>query len=270
MKKLLMVSIVLGLMTVSNTAFAQDYSGHQNETAIQYLYDNEIVEGYADGTFKPENNLLRAELMKILVLGAGFDPSAEEYKNCFPDVNEEWFARYICFAKEKGYVEGYPDGTFKPENNVIKVEAIKMLMEAFNVKLEYSTKNSYEDTFINEWYGPYIFNAKKLGLLEEEGSFYYPSEKIKRGQVSENIYRLIMNEKERFNVAGEATLCEAFYFGDYDIVTTPLEEVDPILTEKLKENSFDVIDDSTLNVIKSRNSYTANEFLANPSKVCGE
>lgn len=40
------------------------------------------------------------------------------YENCFEDVEDEWFAPYVCYAKEKGWVTGYPDGTFKPENNV--------------------------------------------------------------------------------------------------------------------------------------------------------
>lgn len=209
MKKMATMLILLTL-AVTGTAFAaeetKDFAGHQNETAIQYLYDNDVVQGYPDGTFKPDNELNRAELMKILVLGAGYDPSAEEYKNCFPDVTDEWFAPYICFAKEKGWVQGYPDGNFAPGVNINKVEAIKMLLETFKVEILSDSNNYYNDTEQGTWYFDYVTTAYDLGLLEEEaGTDYYPDMDIKRGQISENIYRLLMEEQEHFDIAAEKT-----------------------------------------------------------------
>ena len=196
--------LALIVLTMSSTAYAEttsDFDGHQNETAIQYLYDNDIVEGYPDGTFRPENMLVRAELMKILVLGAGYNPSIAEYNGCFPDVQDEWFSPYVCFAKSKGWVQGYEDGTFKPGNNVKKGEAIKMLLEIFEVELDTAGIDPYTDTPVTEWYGPYISTAKEMGLLEETGPFYYPGIYIARGQVSENIYRLLNYES---NTSGES------------------------------------------------------------------
>lgn len=271
MKKLV-TSIALLLFAVSATAYAQeatDYVGHQNETAIQYLYDEGIVSGYPDGTFKPDNFLVRAELMKILVLGAGYDPSAEQYNNCFPDVKDEWFARYVCFAKQKGWVEGYPDGNFAPGVNVNKVEAIKMLLEIFKANILSGFDTFYNDTEQGTWYFDYVTTAYDLGLLEEEaGTNYYPGLDIKRGQVSENIYRLLMEEQTRFDVAAEKAMCDYFYFGGHSIITTPLEEVNPLLRENLQDNGFVIDDDETFDAITSRHSYTGNEFLMNPASVC--
>lgn len=271
MKKL--VTLVLSLtLAVSGTAYAQetmDFDGHQNEIAIQYLYDNGVVEGYPDGTFKPDNELNRAELMKILVLGAGYDPSAEVYNNCFPDVTDEWFAPYICFAKEKGWVEGYPDGTFAPGVNVNKVEAVKMLLEIFKAEVRSGSDNNYNDTEQGTWYFDYVTTAYDLGLLEEEaGTNYYPDMDIKRGQVSENIYRLLMDEKTRFDASAEKALCDYFYFGENNIITTPIEEVDPMLRENLTNNGFFIDSDETFNAVTSRHSYTGNTFLTDPASVC--
>lgn len=169
-----------------------DYYGHPNFDAIDYLYANEIVEGYPDGTFKADHYLTRAELMKILVLGADYDPSVEDYNNCFPDVTDEWFAPYVCFAEDMDWVEGYEDGNFKPGEMVLKVEAIKMLLEIFKVNIEPAIENPYVDLPMNEWYTPYILTAQNLGLLEEETN-YFPGYSITRGQVSENLYRVLMN-----------------------------------------------------------------------------
>ena len=58
-----------------------------NSEAISYLKNNNVVSGYPDGSFKPENPLNRAELIKILVEGTGYDPDASEYKNCFLEVS---------------------------------------------------------------------------------------------------------------------------------------------------------------------------------------
>lgn len=82
---------------------------HDNYRAIQYLKENNVVDGYPDGTFQPERVLNRAELMKLLVTSQGFSPDPNTYKNCFPDVGEEWFAVYVCYAKEQGWVQGYSD-----------------------------------------------------------------------------------------------------------------------------------------------------------------
>lgn len=164
-----------------------------NAEAISYLQSNGIVGGYPDGSFKPNNPLNRAELMKILVEGAGYTPDAETYKNCFPDVTTDWYAPYVCFAEEQGWVEGYPDGTFLPANDVNKVEAIKMMLEAMDVDLEVATAAVYTDVAMGQWFTNYINTAYEWGLLEEEAdSYYYPSHEITRGGVSENLYRLLI------------------------------------------------------------------------------
>lgn len=166
-------------------------AGDSNSVAISYLKDNGIVGGYSDGSFKPTNPLNRAELLKILVEGKGYTPDAAFYKSCFPDVNTEWFARYVCYAKENGWIEGYPDNTFKPANNVNKAEAIKMLLEVFGQATDEPSTAPYMDVALGQWFTKYIDTARSLGLLEESGDYYYPSYNITRGGISENIYRVL-------------------------------------------------------------------------------
>ncbi len=171
-----------------------DISHNKNQTAIQYLYDNGVISGYPDGTFKPNNTLNRAELLKILAGGKNVKPTLDQgYKNCFPDVKEEWFAPYVCYAKEKGWVGGYPDGTFKPAKTVNKVEAIKMLVnsQGYITPASIDTQ-SFSDVDNNHWYAPYITAAKEKGLLEESGNIYGVNDEMKRAAISENIYRAMI------------------------------------------------------------------------------
>lgn len=192
-----------------------------NSNAIWYLKTQQIISGYSDGTFRPENNLNRAELLKILIGGTGNTPSASDYKNCFSDVKTEWYAQYICYAKAQNWIQGYSDGRFKPEQNVSKAEAIKMLLEVMQIPLETPTAAPYQDVDTNQWFAPYINTAKNLYLLEEAGSSYWPGNDIRRGQISENMYRLlIQNDKINFNAAYYEFSCEFFRQG----LTAPSDE----------------------------------------------
>lgn len=165
---------------------------NKNRDAILYLYNKDIISGYNDGTFKPFQEINRAELLKILVESSGETPNANEYKNCFEDVKEEWYAKYVCYSKSIGWIDGYPDGTYKPAQTVNKVETIKMVLNSQNIEVPNGvTLQPFEDVSIDAWYAPYVVQAKEIGLLEETGSLLMPSNMMKRASVSEIMYRAL-------------------------------------------------------------------------------
>jgi hypothetical protein len=171
--------------------FADVDSNDHYAEAIEYLKENSIIGGYPDGSFLPEGSLNRAELLKILVEGVGISPDESMYADCFDDVADDWYAKYVCYAKEQGWIQGYADGTFKPAQEVNKVEAIKMMLEVFNVTVVNYEEIPLNDVIASEWYANYIYTAYSLGLLEEESGAYGVGDSILRGQVSENLYRLL-------------------------------------------------------------------------------
>ena len=165
---------------------------HKNKDAILYLKENEIIGGYPDGSFKPNSTVNRAELLKILIEGKGLKPAITSYRNCFEDVGEEWFAPYVCYAAEAGWVDGYEDNTFRPAKTVTKVEALKMLLNSQDVAVpKRAEADPFEDVKTSEWFATYVFTAKELEILEETGSRFDGSDGMTRGGVSENLYRLI-------------------------------------------------------------------------------
>ena len=102
--------------------------------AIAFLKSRQIVAGYQDGTFKPDDKLKRDELAKLLVSAHGAIPHELTNNYCFKDVKNEWFALYVCFAKSKGWVQGYGDGKFYPEKYLSRDEAEKMISKSFGLK----------------------------------------------------------------------------------------------------------------------------------------
>ncbi|MBI2463537.1 S-layer homology domain-containing protein [Candidatus Peregrinibacteria bacterium] len=204
--------LIFGLFASTNVVFSQvraqkEFSDvnteHKNFQAIEFLQEREVIEGYQDGTFQPEKTINRAEQLKILLEGQGISPDSGIFLNCFPDVKDEWFAKYVCYAKEAGWVEGYSDGYFYPSRAVNKVESLKMLIETQGVgenDLQTAIDEPlYEDIDETAWYAKYVHFAKQKGLLEETGSAFHPAEGMERANIAENLYRFIKVREEKID-----------------------------------------------------------------------
>lgn len=193
MRKLIICLLAIIVITpVALASFGDVSYNHKNRIAIEYLQEEEIIGGYPDGTYRPENTINRAEMMKMLVEGLGITPDPAAYSDCFPDVHSEWFARYVCYAKEQNWIGGYPDGTFQPANNVLDVEAFKMILNARGVEIASDfVPLKFADVSPSEWYRPYLVTAEKLNLTED----FTPGANYKRGQVAEVVFRTIVIDK---------------------------------------------------------------------------
>ena len=201
------ITIFLALFLVSTSAHATGvireatYPEHFSDIAdneiyhesTSYLYEEGIIKGYADGTFKPENNITRAEVLKMFIHTFVALPEVDQYKNCFPDVKEEWFAPYVCYAKEKGFISGYQDGTFKPDLNISKAEFLKIFIGVNQVNTtEYYIP--YTDITKEDWFAYTVSSAYSMDLLTETpGGPFYPNAPATRGGVSDNLYRLSLS-----------------------------------------------------------------------------
>lgn len=165
---------------------------HKNAEAIEAMYYLGIVGGYGDGTFKPENPINRAEFLKILTTAIDADFGGLVLQNCFTDVTDEWFSTFICYAKHVGWVNGYQDGTFKPEQGVSKAEAVKMALEAFGLgKCEEVVSKPFADADLDDWFTPYACKAKEEGVVESTALFG-PHVKLTRGEICQIVYNIMV------------------------------------------------------------------------------
>ncbi len=145
--------------------------------AIAALQERGVLEGYDDGTFKPLSTINRAEFLKIVLEGRGAEQEFSGSR-CFPDVRDEWFAPYVCTAKEEGIVAGYPDGTFKPSQQITFVEAGKIIAVAFGQDIEDGA----------EWYEGYVRALEASRAIPPSISAL--DRLITRGEMAEMMWRL--------------------------------------------------------------------------------
>jgi hypothetical protein len=227
MKKYSLVFSILFLFFGTTFAFNDVQTTHKNNQAIEYLKNKQVIQGYADGTFKPEKEINRAEMIKILVEGKGIKPDSNTFQNCFPDVGEEWFAPYVCYAKFKQWIGGYPDGTFKPSQTVSKVESLKMILNAFGVPLSTVAGSTFSDVNVGDWFAPYVRTAKEKGLLEESSITFNPAMSQSRARVSENLFRTMVVKEKKAEVFAPELLEE--------IKEIVKEEVASVIDEKMEE-----------------------------------
>ena len=125
------IAILLSITTVCGTmtAYASDYDEHKYENAIVMLSDFGIMNGYEDGTFRPDASITRAEFATLAIRAAGYDNIAQGQDNVFKDIpNGAWYLGYANFANSMGYMTGFDDGTFGGEKNVTLNQAIKTMV----------------------------------------------------------------------------------------------------------------------------------------------
>ncbi|MFC1810699.1 S-layer homology domain-containing protein [Patescibacteria group bacterium] len=208
MKKLILIpGLILTLLMsqVANAAFSDVDQTTDYETAITWMSDNGVIQGYPDGTFKPDQCVNRAEFLKMLYLTSKKDVESINpvQNNIFSDTStDEWYWPYVSQAIEDATVEGYPDGTFKPAQCVNRVEAIKMAVLEFNdgdyLEYEELLLWGFEDVDRSAWYGPYAefaFSKELVGLehaeiTSVESGKFFPGDSMSRKEVAEMLYRM--------------------------------------------------------------------------------
>jgi hypothetical protein len=154
----IILSTVLLLFPTASAFFGSnltDIEYYPWRESIEYLEQQNIIEGYSNNTYQPFKQINRAEFTKIVV-GAVFNQSdiASAGQYCFPDVGAEWFAPYVCLAKQEGIVGGYPDGLFKPQDTIKQSEALKIIFETFYTDIPPS----------DIWYQTYLDEATYQGM----------------------------------------------------------------------------------------------------------
>lgn len=184
---------MLFVPAVASASFPDVAKNHPHAEAIEYIQSTKIVSGYPDGSYRPDQAINRAEFTKII---EGSIPEAEngvmvcnaiEPTDAFSDVKtQEWFWLYVCMAKGRNLIGGYPDGTFGPANPINIAEAAKILYNAKHV----DDRGIVTEGAISEvpWYAPYMRYLRENDALP--ASILSNDQFITRGEMAEMIFRL--------------------------------------------------------------------------------
>jgi hypothetical protein len=180
------LSVLSLLSTVALAADFSDTSNHKYKTAISELSQKNIVNGYSDGSFKPDNTINRAEFTKLVInasKGRNITSSDCYLSSTFSDVSKtDWFSPYICYAKQQGVLNGYPDGSFRPRQEITFPEAAKIVSLAFGASVEKT----------DVWYeGPAKYLSQKNAIPT---SIHTLTQKLSRGEMAEVLWRVSENK----------------------------------------------------------------------------
>lgn len=96
-----------------------------HSTVVGQLVRAEIINGFSDGTFRGQSPMTRAQVSKILCLMLDLQPDSRSTE--FTDLSRHWAAGYISALTHEGYIAGYPDGTFRPDNEVTRAEFVTLI-----------------------------------------------------------------------------------------------------------------------------------------------
>jgi hypothetical protein len=146
---------------LSDTNPFTDLKNHVwSNRAISTLFNAGIIKGYPDGTFKPSDPISRAEFATI---AAKFDKLELGSTSEFKDIFGHWAEKYITSSEIKGWIKGYPDLTFKPEQDITRAEAMTLINNVLERKVP--EENIHPDAMFwpdmksDDWYFEAVMEA---------------------------------------------------------------------------------------------------------------
>lgn len=183
MKKVISLTVafamICSLIMPGLAKAATDIEGARSEEAIVKLAALDTIKGYEDGTFRPEKTITRAELATVVTFVLGLQDAADLAKTTptkFGDVRaNEWYTGYINIAANENIIAGYPDGNFKPNQEVTYSEAVTMLVNSLGLK-------QVVDKTGGSWPSNYMSKAAQLGITKDMAGVNGTSS-AKRGDV---------------------------------------------------------------------------------------
>lgn len=114
----------------TGNSFPDVSAGDWYNNAVSTLVKMGILYGYPDGTFRPDSPVTRAELVTMAVGFFQYDAAADSGR--FSDISGHWAKSSILTAAKMGFIDGYPDGTFRPDNNITRAEAVRIINNVLN------------------------------------------------------------------------------------------------------------------------------------------
>ncbi len=216
-------ALLAGSLSVS-AAKLNDIDGHWSKEYVEYGVNKGYINGYEDGSFRPEASVTRAEFSKMINSAVGISKAADI---SFRDVETNaWYYKEVRKAVYAGYTNGYEDDTFRADNQITREEAA-VILSRLATRAENNKKlSSFRDAdAISDWAEDAFALAYSKGYITgDELSRLEPQGLLTRGQAAKIIYSLITTENIRtddYTVRGSNGVCsETIFTGD--VIFSPL------------------------------------------------
>jgi hypothetical protein len=234
----LFLAVMLLITAVPFAQAAPSFSdvprNHWAYKEITAMAEKGIIKGYADGKFRPNNHITRAEFAKIMIAASGIDMNKSNIKQTFQDVpKSHWAFYYVEYAKP--YLTGYKSGsryTYKPDQYAVRediaVALVRLLGYDRNHRPDLSVISRFkDDERMSPALRPYIAISIQTGLMKGFEGYFRPQDEITRAEAASLLYRALLDKNE-----------------DEDKVVFPLPDTEP--QPDLPTSVTDSFSDTTL------------------------
>lgn len=268
LKKVLALLTVIAMIFSTTAAFGatfKDVDGTDYEAAVVTLSSLDVLNGYEDGTFKPEGDITRAEFAKVIIAVMNMTASAGKTATSFTDVDaDNWASGYVKLAEQMGVIKGYGNGKFGPQDNVTYEQAVKMIVAA----LGFTPKA--------EALGGYPTGYMVVAAQEEitKGIKADASKAASRGVVAQLVYNALeveMMEQTGFGSDVTYEQGEKTLLADY-LEVTVYEEVQVIANEYTSLSDDDGVEEGKVEIdlpVGADNSETMEVNGTNAAQLLG-
>jgi hypothetical protein len=168
----------------TNQPQMKDIQNHWAQASIQSAVERKIVNGYPDGTFRPNAILNRSEF--TVMLGRALNFSTDQTSPSFGDSNRipAYAKPYVAKAVQAGIVTGYGDQNFYPDRKITRLELIAMIVRALNLKTDTKGKAPFADAEqIPQWGQSYVAAAYEAGLIKgKSNNRFAPNDEATRAE----------------------------------------------------------------------------------------
>ncbi|MBT6069026.1 hypothetical protein HOG48_04690 [Candidatus Peregrinibacteria bacterium] len=164
---------------------------HWASPYLKELNDEGIIYTRHDRTFDPNTPVPRGEVIQMIIKKLDLGRIAPEYQPIFSDIPQhDKYMKYVLEAYNRGIVEGYPDGTFRPEASISRAETLAMILRAFEIDILRGGFQFYPDVPKSEWFFKFVDTGTTSELVSgyDTGSFG-PHDPITFGEIAKMLYQ---------------------------------------------------------------------------------
>ena len=167
-----------------------DIDGHWAEVTIRNLVEKGVVNGYEDGTFRPEENATKGEYIKLLMTAAG-EGTSGAFTN-YPDVNESWAKGYIARAVDLGICDNIntSEESFGVDEPITRAQAAALMGRLLAPDVT-GTPEFTDSADIPDWASDPIYASAQLGLIEGDDGAFRAMDNLTRAEAATIIARVI-------------------------------------------------------------------------------
>lgn len=192
---LILAVVMIAALTIPSVAYGSDYTGHWAEETINEWFESERINGYEDGSFKPDNSITRAEFMTMVNSSYDFEELAEIN---FSDADsQEWYYVQVQKAVKAGYIVGDSDDTVRPTDEITRQEVAVVITRLNELEQDSDVSTFADKDKIAEWAVGYVGAVKEAGyMIGDDNNNFNPTNDITRAEALVTLDRSMKDKVE--------------------------------------------------------------------------